>query len=228
MNNNRQSRKDTGRLNYYYALYLRFIQCKLNTKRYKLYHFRRITANILFSFTLFIFAFSAYEPTAHAASFRIVEGEKWHYFKGIEEPPDKWHYVSFDHLRWQTGQTGFGYGNGHYRTHLNDMQGTYLTLYARRVFTITNPTAVTEMTLSVVCDGPFKAYLNGIEVIRTNTVQVTPPNSSMGKPLAEPLNISGFAHELMPGSNVLAVQCSNDDIDSGDFSFIPLLEVSGK
>jgi hypothetical protein len=172
----------------------------IQRKKQILYQHAYVSRSFIFCIILLACVFNIYEPTAHAASFKIAEGDNWHYFKGIEEPPDKWHYASFDQSRWQTGQTGFGYGNGHYRTHLNDMQGTYLTLYARRVFTITNPTAVTEMTLSVVCDGPFKAYLNGIEVIRTNTVQVTPPNSSMGKPLAEPLNISGFAHELMPGS----------------------------
>jgi hypothetical protein len=182
----------------------------IQRKKQILYQHAYVSRSFIFCIILLACVFNIYEPTAHAASFKIAEGDNWHYFKGIEEPPDKWHYASFDQSRWQTGQTGFGYGN------------------ARRVFTITNPTAVTGMTLSVVCDGPFIAYLNGIEIIRTNTIQVTPPDPSTGKLLAEPLNISGFAHELMPGSNVLAVQCSNDDIDSGDFSFIPLLEVSGK
>lgn len=108
------------------------------------------------------------------------------------------------------------------------MRGNYLTFYARKDFIIDNPAAVTKMILSLVCDGPFIAYLNGIEVFRTNTVQISDTGQSIGRPVLEPIDISGFAHELLPGGNVLAIQCDNDDIASGDYSFIPLFEVFGK
>ncbi len=43
--------------------------------------------------------------------------------------------------------------------------------------------------------------------------------------MTEQLDISGFAHELFPGTNVLGIQGFNDDIDSSNFSFIPLFKI---
>ena len=69
------------------------------------------------------------------------------------------------------------------------------------------------MKLSVVCDGPFIAYINGIEIARSN------------KRITEPIDLSGFAHELLPGKNILAIECSNNDIRSERFYFMPEMEI---
>jgi hypothetical protein len=148
---------------------------------------------------------------------QIREGDEWYYFKGIQSPPHEWNRNDFDYRNWLKGPSGLGYGVVSNKTNLGDMKGNYLTVYARKEFTISNIYSITGMTLSVVCDGPYKAYLNDIEVIRNNSVNI---NQS-----AEWLNISGFIHELMTGKNVLAIECSNDDINSKDFSFIPIFEV---
>ena len=64
-------------------------------------------------------------------------------------------------------------------TVLNDMQQTaaqagYLTVYLRKTFTVTNPTAVDNLIFGVDYDDGFVAYLNGVEVARDN-VTGTPP-----------------------------------------------------
>lgn len=155
----------------------------------------------------------------------IAEGDEWYFFAGAITPPRAWHSSDFDVSSWKKGQSGFGYGSGANRTYLADMQGNYSTVYARQEFDINDIQKVAGIRLSVVCDGPFIAYLNGIEVIRTNTVQIEAYSQPGSPPQAEPLDISGFAHELFPYENVIAVECSNDDINSLGFSFIPLFEV---
>jgi hypothetical protein len=153
--------------------------------------------------------------TAHGArTLNISDGDEWHYFKGTVEPPNKWNHIGFDDSAWQTGPSGFGYGVGKHNTLLSDMRGKYKSVYIRREFTVVNYHRISRLILSVVCDGPFVAYLDGIEAIRSNRRQ-----------LGDPLDLSGFAHELDHRINVLAIKCSNDDIDSDDFSFIPSFQL---
>ena len=95
------------------------------------------------------------------------------------------------------------------------MQGRFLGILGRKEFIINDPDEIEDLDLSVICDGPFVAYVNGIEVFR-NESEVN-----------EKIKL-GFAHELFPGKNILAIECSNDDIDSDDFSFVPELEITEK
>lgn len=155
----------------------------------------------------------------------INEGEEWQYFKGIQQPIHNWNLPDSDVSNWQTGRTSIGYGTGTSLTYLEHMQGNYLTVYARKDFMIDKPSSVSGMTLSVVCDGPFIAYLNGVEMLRTRTVQISTPDQLVGVADTEEYNVSGFMHELIPGKNVLALQCDNDDINSEEFTFIPVFEV---
>lgn len=157
---------------------------------------------------------------------QIADGAEWYFLAGSTTPPQKWYHYDFDMSGWRRGPTGIGYGLGSNRTYLADMQGNYSTLYARKEFTIDNRQPVLSMKLSVACDGPFIAYLNGVEVIRTNTVQTFDPVTDM--PPAEQYDLMGFSHELIPDKNILAVKCENDDINSNDFSFIPVFEVLKK
>lgn len=157
-----------------------------------------------------------------ATTLQISEGAEWRFFKGTAKPPYKWTDIDFDDSNWLNGFSGLGYGNSRNRTYLGDMQGNYSTVYSRRQFTINNIYAVTGMTFFIECDGAFIAYLNSVEIIRSDSVNKSAPELNLH---AEQLDISGFIHELLPGKNVLSVECNNDDISSKDFSFIPVFEV---
>lgn len=154
-----------------------------------------------------------YSAAEAASASQISEGDEWRYMKGKAEPPFKWNYLSFDASGWLKGRAGFGYGAGAFMTILDDMKGRYQTVYARSEFRITDPGRVKAMKLLIGCDGPFAAYINGIEVI------------SNSEPVTEELDISGSTDMLRMGRNVLAVKCSNDDIDSDEFYFLPELRV---
>lgn len=96
---------------------------------------------------------------------------------------------------------------GDFDTELDDMKGNYQTIFARKEFFVDDLSEIKGMKLSIDCDGPFIIYANGIEVMRNKFL------------VDEQLDISGFAHEIIPGPNVLAIECHNDDIDSDNFSF---------
>lgn len=175
------------------------------------------TLTVILFATIITFTLCGFVHSAKAASIvHVIESDQWNYFTGTEVPAFKWNYPDFDDSNWLKGQTGLGYGVGSYRTSLSDMKNHYLTVYARREFIIDNPSAVTGITFSLICDGPFVAYINGNEAIRN--------------PVAVPiqLDLSSFAEMLLIGRNVFAVQCSNDDINSNDFSFTPFFDVLQK
>ena len=145
----------------------------------------------------------------------IAEGSQWRYLTGNDKSPDKWNHSGFDDSSWQEGPSGFGYGTGKNKTILKDMKGNYKTVYVRSKFTVREDRKITRMILSIVCDGPFVAYFNNIEIIRSKKRQK-----------GDPLNMIGFAHELQYGTNILSVKCSNDDINSEDFRFVPSFQYS--
>ncbi len=152
-----------------------------------------------------------------AQELNISEGHEWRYFRGTVDLSKKWNQVDFDDSSWQKGSSGFGYGDGKNNTVLSDMRGKYKSIYVRTKFTVNDSHGISRLVLSVVCDGPFIAYLDGIEAIRSRKPQK-----------GDPLNLIGFAHELDHRINVLAIKCSNDDINSDDFSFIPSFQFKEK
>ena len=173
-----------------------------------------IILNLVLSFTLMISMAGICVSTSQAARIvRIADGDDWRYFKGNQEPPYKWNYPGFDYSKWLKGRTGIGYGARNFRTYLGDMKGSYQSIYAIRDFMINDPSSAKRITFSLSCDGPFVAYINGKEAIRNSV------------PVPIKLDLSGLAEFLVIGTNVLAVQCSNEDINSDDFSFIPTFEI---
>ena len=187
--------------------------------------YSRGVISIFFLAIFFIIPGGIYVSSVQAGSIvRVGEGEAWRYFKGKTKPPFKWTRVDFNDSNWQKGLTGLGYGSRN-RTRLDDMQGNYSTVYSRRQFNINNRRAVTGMTFSILCDGPFIAYLNGTEIIRNDWAPISASDQDTAAPQAEQLDIGGFIDDLLPGKNIISVECNNDDINSTDFSLVPFFEI---
>jgi hypothetical protein len=180
------------------------------------------------------YAMSAFKlEQAEPQTLPIQEGDVWRYFKGTEEPPTDWNTVGFDDSGWLVDSSGFGYGDGDDATVLSDMQGTYISVYLRKEFTVAVPSTV---ELSMDYDDSFVAYLNGVEVARAN-VTVTPlaydtaadsdHEASRGDIYSNPQPVEHFVigpSQLVVGTNVLAIQGHNKSLGSSDFSLIPTLE----
>ena len=171
---------------------------------------------------------TAYLIVGVATTTNLIEvGDLWSYFKGQSAPPSTWADVTFDDSSWLTGTTGIGYGDGDDSTVLSDMQGSYVSVFARRVFTLTNPALVTSMTLEIDYDDGFVAYLNGTEVARGNMTDIEYDDTANGNHEAgtpEYFSLNDYLDLLQSGDNVLAVQGHNQALSSSDFSLIPALE----
>jgi len=167
-------------------------------------------------------------------------GTGWKYFKGTQEPAPgtdgeptvDWAKPGFDDSAWLDGATGIGYGDGDDATVLTDMRGNYLSVYLRRRFTIDDPKQAGNLILEVAYDDGFVAYLNGVEVARSETMEDLgdPPaydrDTDGGHEVSsdiEQYNLKSFAAALQPGENVLAFQVHNTSLGSSDLSLLPRL-----
>ncbi|MHC4315709.1 MAG: hypothetical protein ACYSW3_24970 [Planctomycetota bacterium] len=69
----------------------------------------------------------------------IEPDDTWRFFRGIvqpSEPNEYWKEPDFNDLDWETGQSGFGYGDSDDNTELLDMQNNYVTVYIRKEFPV--------------------------------------------------------------------------------------------
>ncbi len=167
-------------------------------------------------------------------------GANWKYFKGTQEPtPDAdgtpttiWSEADFDDVAWLEGPTGIGYGDNDDATELGDMRNNYLSVYLRRQFEVTDPAEIENLILEIAYDDGFVAYLNGVEIARSASMEATgtPPahdqDANEGHEADEDpeyFNLSRFATLLQPGANVVAIQVHNASLSSSDLSILPRL-----
>jgi hypothetical protein len=156
----------------------------------------------------------------------IPPGALWRFFRGREAPPSDWREVGFSDEAWEEGASGFGYGDNDDATVVDDMLGAYLTVFIRRSFEVADPEDVSEVVLDVDYDDGFVAYLNGIEVARSNVGSPgfdQPANASHEAGTPETFLVPLAPGTLRSGENVLALEGHNTDLTSSDFSLAPSL-----
>jgi hypothetical protein len=165
----------------------------------------------------------------------IGEAEFWRYLKGagLEDYPASWKTEGFDDSDWEEGRTGIGYADGDDRTELLDMQGSYVSIAARKTFSMSQAEIdeAGDITFLLDFDDGFVAYLNGMELARANVDGVIGEDVRADQPAngsheAGDFEVFGVSKDLLQdGPNVLAVQVHNATLDSSDLSFIPMLVI---
>ena len=137
---------------------------------------------------------------------------------------------NFDDDNWQTGIGGFGIGDNDDR----NIVDTVTALYLRTEFEIIDTSAIVYGVIHADYDDAFIAYLNGVEVARSNIgiVGDTPGFDKLpdyfheatmyrgGRPEYFEINKELYNNTITEGVNVLAVQVQNDGIESSDLSAI--------
>lgn len=148
----------------------------------------------------------------------VSVGDLWQWVKGTSEPSEpaeQWRQVEYDDSAWLRGRSGFGMGHGGFNgaTLIPSPSTNFVSVYFRRHFLVSHPAGVQWLTLRIHYDDGFVAYLNGEEVARRNLegeVGRTIPfdQLAVGAVLSGPeeIDISGAAHLLREGKNVLAIQ----------------------
>jgi len=172
----------------------------------------------------FIFAgISTQAQTNHWESV-VYDSDSWKYHVGTTAPGAGWNQPGFDDTIWPQGQGGFGYGD------FDDMTviPTTLSVYIRINFDITDLTVIEEALLQADYDDAFIAYLNGQEIARSGFSGWTtePSFNTPADQLHEASMYSGGIPEsfkfdkslLIQGSNVLAIQIHNQDLNSSDLT----------
>ena len=160
----------------------------------------------------------------------------WRYFTPFFEPDPAWKDLVFDDSEWLVGPGGFGRGDDDDNTVLPD---TVPTVYIRKTFEIIDTSIISSVLLQVDYDDAFVAYINGIEVARSNIgwpgliqewddfsrdihhavmFQGLPPEEFF-------IDIDLFKAIVNEGENILAIQALNGWNNNGNSSIIPFLSV---
>ena len=168
-----------------------------------------------------------------AVSDIIPAGDVWKFFRGRSEPSGgtlAWTQESFVDQAWESGLAGFGYSDDDDATTLTDMPGRYTTVYLRKLFMPDADDIQGELELIVDYDDGFAAFLNGVEIARSEAGPRSSPiafddaaSRSHEAGDEEVFPVGSAAGLLVPGTNVLALVGLNSSIDSGDFSLHPRL-----
>ncbi|MBN1669864.1 MAG: lamin tail domain-containing protein [Kiritimatiellae bacterium] len=153
----------------------------------------------------------------------VGRGAVWRYRKGTAEPPAGWRRPDFDDAAWAAGPAPLGYGAAGLATTLDDMCGSYTTVYLRRMFACDAPALVRELRLSAEYDDGFVIWLNGEELARVN-VDGAPgtfvPHDALALGPVQATWSNAWSGAAMPalrvGQNVLAVHMLNRSAGSSD------------
>src|SRR6266568_3593112 len=112
----------------------------------------------------------------------------------------------------------------------SQMSDVNSTAYIRVPFSASNPAALQSLTLRMMYDDGFVAYLNGQEVARRNAPATPQWNSAATAPhpnsqaiVFEDINISDHLSALLTGGNVLAIQGLNQSAGDTDLLIVPEL-----
>ncbi|MBU0765351.1 MAG: CotH kinase family protein [Bacteroidetes bacterium] len=164
----------------------------------------------------------------------VYAEDTWKYLKPQAPVDPAWTQVGFDDADWESGQGGFGYGDGDDNTYIAP---PFASIFIRKTFTVTDTSVIASAVFNMDYDDGFIAYINGVEIVRSN-VGVTGTPSAYDEPAYEEHEALMYRGErpeewkfteeqvksvLVNGTNVLAIQVHNVDLGSSDLTAIPYL-----
>jgi hypothetical protein len=170
----------------------------------------------------------------------VMANDSWHYFVGLNSgPPAGWQNSVFNDAAWLQGPGGFGYSDSDDATVISPPNP--YSVFLRRQFTIQDTSNISLALLNMDFDDGFVAWINGIEIARSNLGTVgdhpaynavaTDHEAVMYNQIAPPsylVSRQNLRECLMNGTNVLAIQVNNTNNTSSDMSCIPYLSVAMK
>jgi uncharacterized repeat protein (TIGR02543 family) len=162
----------------------------------------------------------------------IDAGAEWKYILPGDTVSTDWKAPAYSDIDWLTGNSGFGYGDNDDNTSV--LEGT-VSIYTRKTFNLSALDNISSILLHVDFDDGFVAYLNGVEVARTNLGEANsdvtydqlavPDHEAMMYQGLQPVvfDISAYKNSLVIGENILAVEIHNSSTTSSDLSLITFL-----
>lgn len=141
----------------------------------------------------------------------VAAGSTWRYLDDGVGPAAGWTQPGFDDSAWRQGPAQLGYGDGDEATRTRS-SGSATTAWFRHSFTVTDPTAFTELVIGLVRDDGAAVYLNGVELTRSNLPTGTLTPQTLALAYVNNADESRFydipvgVGALRAGTNVLAVE----------------------
>ena len=159
----------------------------------------------------------------------VLPGDLWQYLTPTSQPNSNWNQLDFNASSWNTGNSGFGYGDGDDATVINNT----ISVYIRTTFEIFDVSEIESVLLDIDYDDGFIAYVNGQEVARNLMTATIPDFDQTSDGWHEALLPQGFVPErfsvnqelLSVGTNIIAVQVHNHALDSSDLTALPVLSL---
>ncbi|GBE30378.1 MAG TPA: T9SS type A sorting domain-containing protein [Bacteroidetes bacterium] len=158
-------------------------------------------------------------------------GDSFAYVLGNPDIPQDWASPDFDDSLMPQGPSGLGHGDDDDAT----IVPRNISLYIRNTFTFESIESVSTAHLSVDYDDAFVAYLNGVEIARSNigipgiipawddrSITRREARLYRGLPMDQ-FHLEDPQSLLTDGDNVLAIQVHNKHDNDGDMTIIPFL-----
>ena len=158
----------------------------------------------------------------------VLEGSEWKYLDDGSDQGTAWYDPGFDDSSWTSGPAPLGYHEGDEATVVSlgpDEGERYVTTYFRHSFDIRDSSNYQDLKLEIHRRGGAVVYLNGKEVFRDNM-----PDDKvlyMTRALTKRTGWTGCfvdAHNLVEGTNVLAVEIHRAPGETDGISFTPFLD----
>lgn len=164
--------------------------------------------------------------TAVATSTTFIPlGSTWRYRDTGSLPAANWMSPAYDDSAWASGAAPLGYGTGDEATTVSfgpNSAAKYPTTYFRKSFNVSNPAAVTGLTVGIARDDGAVVYLNGTEVVRSNMPTGTIGYTTLASTTVagnDKLVVNNFTiptNLLVSGNNVIAVEVHQSSANSTD------------
>lgn len=158
----------------------------------------------------------------------VVAENTWKYWSGATPPANypSWNTLAYNDQSWSSGQGSIGYGDNDDNTVIASTPS----LLMRKEFQIVDVNDLTQLMFHADYDDGFIAYLNGVEIMRSDNISIAPTYNeftswdqeavlySGGTPDHVFFNTDEIQGLLTTGSNILAVRVHNATATSSDLT----------
>ncbi|PQZ91098.1 hypothetical protein CQ018_14125 [Arthrobacter sp. MYb227] len=165
--------------------------------------------------------------TVPAGTFQYIgSAENWKYRFVNSAPPASWTTATFDDSSWGSGKAPLGWGTSSIQTTLNVPGTKPLSYQLRKSFSVTDASNIASLEFSTRADDGIVAYLNGVEVLRSNmgtgniaynSYATTAPSTATAQSNPVKATVPGWV--VHDGNNVLSVEVHSNYRSTPNSSF---------
>lgn len=143
----------------------------------------------------------------------IKPADTWKYRFVNSAPPANWTTGALDDAAWASGKAPLGWGDASVATTLSAEGTKPLAYQLRKTFTVADASTIESLAVKTRSDDGIVAYLNGVEILRSNmgtgtisyaSYATTAPSTATA--LANPVTVTVPGWAVHDGANVLSVE----------------------